>query len=61
MEVQIIKKDENIRNRLCKNRFISKLGVAAYCRVSSDTENQLNSYQSQLKYYNSKISENPEW
>lgn len=61
MEVQIIKRDETIRNRLNKNRFITKLRVAAYCRVSSDKEDQINSYQSQLKYYNKKICENPEW
>lgn len=61
MEVQIIKRDETIRNRLNKNRFITKLRVAAYCRVSSDKEDQINSYQSQLKYYNKKISENQEW
>ena len=61
MEVQVIKKDENVRNRLCRNRLINKLRVAAYCRVSTDGEDQLNSYQSQLQYYNQKINENPEW
>ena len=61
MEVQVIKKNENIRNRFAKNRLITKLRVAAYCRVSTDGEDQLNSYQSQLQYYNQKINENPEW
>lgn len=61
MEVEVIKKNDVIRNRLNRNRFISRLRVAAYCRVSTDGEDQLNSYQSQLKYYKQKINENPEW
>lgn len=61
MEVQVIKKNENVRNRFARNRFITKLRVAAYCRVSTDGDDQLNSYQSQLQYYNQKINENPEW
>lgn len=61
MEVEVIKKNDVIRNRLNKNRFISRLRVAAYCRGSTDGEDQLNSYQSQLKYYKQKINENPEW
>lgn len=61
MEVQVIRRDETIKNRLNKNKFITKLRVAAYCRVSSDKEDQINSYQSQLKYYNKKICENLEW
>jgi len=38
-----------------------KLRVAAYCRVSTDSEEQLNSYNSQIKYYTSIIEENPNW
>lgn len=38
-----------------------KLRVAAYCRVSTDSEEQLNSYHAQKDYYTQKISENPEW
>lgn len=30
---------------------IERLRVAAYCRVSTDSEEQLESYQSQLQYY----------
>jgi DNA invertase Pin-like site-specific DNA recombinase len=37
------------------------LRVAAYCRVSTDSEEQLNSYEAQKDYYTQKISENPEW
>jgi DNA invertase Pin-like site-specific DNA recombinase len=35
--------------------------VAAYCRVSSDSADQLNSYASQMRYYTQIIGENPEW
>ncbi len=35
--------------------------VAAYCRVSTDSEEQLNSYDAQKAYYTQKIGENPDW
>lgn len=35
--------------------------VAAYCRVSTDSEDQLQSYHSQVKYYTGLINENPDW
>lgn len=38
-----------------------KIRVAAYCRVSTDNENQLNSYQTQISYYTELINSNPEW
>ena len=38
-----------------------KLRVAAYCRVSTDEEDQLNSLETQIQYYTSKIAENPKW
>jgi DNA invertase Pin-like site-specific DNA recombinase len=38
-----------------------KLRVAAYCRVSTDSEEQLNSYKSQIEYYTAVINENPNW
>ena len=31
------------------------LRVAAYCRVSTDSEEQLSSYENQLSYYTEKI------
>ena len=37
------------------------LKVAAYCRVSTDKEEQKNSYQAQIEYYTDKINKNPEW
>lgn len=38
-----------------------KLRVAAYCRVSTDSEEQLNSYKAQKSYYAHIISEKEEW
>ncbi|MDE7243401.1 MAG: recombinase family protein, partial [Oscillospiraceae bacterium] len=38
-----------------------KQRVAAYCRVSTDSEEQLNSYAAQKNYYTQKIQENPDW
>jgi DNA invertase Pin-like site-specific DNA recombinase len=38
-----------------------KQRVAAYCRVSTDSEEQLTSYTAQKAYYTQKIEENPNW
>ena len=35
--------------------------VAAYCRVSTDSEEQLTSYNTQKKVYTEMIARNPEW
>ena len=35
--------------------------VAAYCRVSTDSEEQLTSYNTQKKVYTGMIARNPEW
>ena len=40
---------------------ITKLKVAAYCRVSTDEEEQETSYEAQIEYYTDKIKNNPEW
>ena len=37
------------------------LRVAAYCRVSTGEEEQLNSYATQVKYYTDYITSNPNW
>lgn len=38
-----------------------KLRVAAYCRVSTDTEDQKTSFEGQVKHYTELIGANPEW
>ena len=61
MKVQII---EKIQGRIDRNTGLQinrKLKVAAYARVSTDSEDQLNSFESQVKYYNEKITKNIEW
>ena len=49
-----IEKTEKITER--KN-----LRVAAYCRVSTDSEEQMTSYETQLEFYTKMINENPNW
>ena len=38
-----------------------KLRVAAYCRVSTEQEEQENSFKNQVEYYTRYISENPRY
>ena len=38
-----------------------KLKVAAYCRVSTDADDQLNSYYAQMTYYRQHIQSNDKW
>lgn len=38
-----------------------KLRVAAYCRVSTDSEEQATSYEAQVEHYTKYIENNPEW
>ena len=35
--------------------------MAAYCRVSSDSTDQLNSFMAQLNYYNTLIASKENW
>ncbi|MDE6947770.1 MAG: recombinase family protein [Anaeroplasmataceae bacterium] len=57
--VRVIKgTSQNNSINLEKNRAIR---VAAYCRVSTDGDEQLSSFASQKAYYKEKIESNPEW
>lgn len=38
-----------------------KLKVAAYCRVSTDSDEQATSYEAQVEHYTDFIKKNPEW
>lgn len=58
-DVQVIKANRN-ENRI-RGRKVEILRVAAYCRVSTDSEDQLNSYKSQVMYYTDLIKKKPEW
>lgn len=59
-EVEVIKGSSRIDRRNSR-QLKKKLRVAAYCRVSTDSEDQKNSYNSQVKHYKAFISQNPEW
>lgn len=39
----------------------TRLNVAAYCRVSTDQEEEENSYEAQISYYTEKIGKNNDW
>ncbi len=38
-----------------------KLRVAAYCRVSTDSDEQATSYEAQVEHYTEYIKKNPDW
>ena len=38
-----------------------KLRVAAYCRVSTETDEQATSYEAQIEHYTEYIRKNPSW
>lgn len=59
-EVQVIKANTGRVNR--KNtKIVENIRVAAYCRVSTDSEEQLNSYNSQVEHYKQYVQSNQEW
>ncbi len=58
-DIKIIKANSKLNERGKEKH--SKLRVAAYCRVSTDDEEQISSYNSQMQYYNEFINKNPEW
>ena len=59
-KVQVRKATKQVANRK-KGTHISTLRVAAYVRVSTDDEEQIESYKSQQKYYTQIINDNAEW
>ena len=50
-----------IRNDKAKTAAKPKLKVAAYCRVSTDSDEQATSYEAQVTHYTNFIQSNPEW
>ena len=55
MEPEVVLKSEQVKTKYRRTRVI------AYCRVSTKEEEQLNSYENQLKHYTDVITENPDW
>lgn len=64
-EVEVIKaageNGSRRRNFVGNGISLERKRVAAYVRVSTDDEEQLQSFQSQKTYYQDKISQNKEW
>ena len=58
-QVEIIK--ANLNKKEEENVNFKLKQVCAYCRVSTDSEEQLTSYSSQIKHYSSFIKSNPSW
>ena len=44
-----------------KTEDAPKIRVAAYCRVSTDTDEQATSYDAQIEHYTDYIGKHPEW
>lgn len=44
-----------------KNDERQKIRVAAYCRVSTDSDEQATSYEAQIEHYTAFIKKNPDW
>ena len=61
MKVQVIEKKKGRIDRTTGEIIKRNLRVCAYARVSTEKEEQLNSYNSQLKYYEKKIKSNSDW
>ena len=64
-EVEVIRASEGTVNRRRGYEGtgwkLERKKVAAYVRVSTDGEEQINSFQSQKQYYTEKISKNTDW
>ena len=60
MEVEIIKANSSGED-ISNGRRIDRLRVAAYCRVSTDDEDQIKSYNSMVRYYTDLIKSNKQW
>ena len=60
VKVDVIKANTSLTDRRRKT-VIERKRVAAYCRVSTDSEDQLHSYRSQVDYYTNMITNEKDW
>jgi len=58
MSVKVIRADPQVSAPKPESRL---LRVAAYCRVSTNSEEQENSYEAQIAHYTSVIEANGKW
>lgn len=59
--VMIIPAKLQVGNTSRRQEDKPKLRVAAYCRVSTDSDEQASSYETQVEHYTEYIKKNPEW
>jgi len=60
-EVNVIRMNSEAERVGQMESQLRRLRVAAYCRVSTDEEEQESSYNIQIDYYTDLIQNNPEW
>ena len=58
--VMVIPAKRQVGNNI-KKAEKPKLRVAAYCRVSTDSDEQATSYEAQVEHYTEYIQKNPDW
>ena len=58
--VMVIPARRQVGNNIKKSEK-PKLRVAAYCRVSTDSDEQATSYDAQIEHYTEYILKNPDW
>mgnify|MGYP002763613510 CR=1 FL=1 len=59
--VMVIPARRQVGNTARQQEDKPKLRVAAYCRVSTDSDEQATSYEAQVEHYTEYIQKNPEW
>lgn len=63
-EVQVLQATKTTPNSRGRSNYavqLDRIRVAAYCRVSTDGDEQLGSFESQKLYYEEKIRQNKDW
>lgn len=58
--ITMIPAKKRVGTRVVQNE-VPKTRVAAYCRVSTDTDEQATSYEAQVEHYTKYIKQNPAW
>ena len=59
--MRIIEIPASMRESAGRKNTVRKLRVAAYCRVSTDTDEQETSYETQVSHYTEYINNHPDW
>ena len=59
--VVLIPAKKRAGNNVVKGEYKPKLKVAAYCRVSTDSDEQAGSYETQVEHYTKYITKNEAW